>query len=139
MLEIAPSVVNRILIPILSVRIKRPEKETMNRMTDIPPFEVLNTTMCNEKPEETLEEKLAAIHKILKELKGFQSYESDAIEFELQEVLESYLVAEYHLMKVERFRMKKISDPIKVKYITDFDASFLVQNINYQPDYIRLK
>jgi hypothetical protein len=124
-------------------------------MADIPLtekrfFELLDATLdqkLEEKLEEKLdkildkkfEEKLRPINKMLKELKGFQTHESDAIEFELQEVLESYLVAEYPLMKVERFRMKKISDPKTGKDITDFDAAFLVQNINYQPDYSRVK
>jgi hypothetical protein len=137
MLAIAHSAAT--LNQIISVRIEKLEKESKNRMADIPLTEKRFFELLDDTLDKKIKEKLDPIHKMLKELKGFQTYESDAIEFELQEVLESYLVAEYPLMKVDRFRMKKISNPKTGEDITDFDAAFLVQNINYQPDYSRVK
>jgi hypothetical protein len=147
MLEIVQSVV--------SVIIKRLENKSKNRMADVPLtekrlLEILDDILeeklekkLEEKLEEKLEkkfkEKLDPIYKELKGLRGFQYYESEAIEYELQEVLETYLIAEYPLMKVERFRIKKLSDPKTQQDITDFDAAFLLQNIKYYPDYSRVK
>lgn len=92
-----------------------------------------------DKLEKKFEEKLAPIYSSLKALHGFQKHESDAIEYELEEVLETYLKNEYQLMKIERFPMKSIHDPKTQKEITEFDAAFLLQTTKYYPDYSRLK
>jgi hypothetical protein len=89
--------------------------------------------------EKRLDEKLKPIIDDLKEVKGFQKYEADAIELELQMVLKKHLSNVYPLMDIKPFEMKHISDPYTDNTITELDAAFLITPIIYKPDYKRLK
>jgi hypothetical protein len=80
--------------------------------------------------EKRLDEKLKPIIDDLKEVKGFQKYEADAIELELQMVLKKHLSNVYPLMDIKPFEMKHISDPYTDNTITELDAAFLLLYIN---------
>jgi hypothetical protein len=70
-----------------------------------------------------IEDKLDGIDKRLRDIEGFQKYEADAIEYELDMVLQDYLRKTYPLMTIQQFPIKYISDENGVP-ITELDAAF---------------
>ena len=76
---------------------------------------------------------------IIKELKGFQQHESDAIEFELQKIIEKYVTRVFSTMTMKPFEIKEPSDPITGETMTDLDAAFLLSELPSMPNYARLR
>ena len=85
------------------------------------------------------EKKIAPIRADIKELKGFVSHESSAIEYELQQKIEEYLTEKYPSRKLEPFGIKRMDDPKTDEEITELDAAFIIKPYNTRKDYARLK
>ncbi len=75
----------------------------------------------------------------IKEGKGFQQHESDAIEFELQKIIEKYVTRVFSTMTMKPFEIKEPSDPITGETMTDLDAAFLLSELPLMPNYTRLR
>lgn len=84
-----------------------------------------------------LETRMSGLDKTVKEIKGFQDYESKAIEYELQMILETYLKNKNPLNTIEKFPMDRIYDMYN-KEITELDAAFLIAPISPKYNYSRL-
>lgn len=76
-----------------------------------------------------IDKKLAPIKKDLQDVKNFQKYEADAIEYEVQVVLQKELEKSYNVANIEPFQMKNLRD-IYDKPISELDAAFLVKTIS---------
>ncbi len=85
------------------------------------------------------EKKIAPIRADIKELKGFVSHESSAIEYELQQKLEEYLLDKYPHRELSPFKMKRMYDPKTDEEITELDAAFILKPYTTRKDYTRLK
>lgn len=92
-----------------------------------------------EKLEKKFEEKLRPIRATLDKLQGFQDHEAQAIEFELEMILDKYLKNKYPLMSINKFPFKIIDDPYTKQPITELDAAFLLKPYENKPDYSRLR
>ncbi len=87
---------------------------------------------------DAIDRRFDAIYSELKEIKGFQRHEADAIEFELDSVLKKYLKKTYFRMNITKFPIKHINDPYTHEELTDFDAAFLLTPLKHEVDYSRL-
>jgi hypothetical protein len=61
------------------------------------------------------------------ELVKFQKYESEAIEYELEALVQKYLQRKYQLYTVKRFPAKHLYDPYTWSEISELDAAFLLR------------
>jgi hypothetical protein len=85
-----------------------------------------------------IETRLSRLEVIVKEIKGFQDHESEAIEYELYMILEKYLKIKFPLCDIQKFPMKRIYDQYD-KEITELDAAFLINPLILKRDYSRLR
>ncbi len=85
-----------------------------------------------------IDETLVRMNTQIRELKGFQTHESNAIEFDLQAVLSKWLKKQYPLMTTQPFHMKRFHDPYTYEELTEFDAAFLLTPYKPRPNTKRL-
>lgn len=85
-----------------------------------------------------LETRMTKIEKTVLEIKGFQTHEAAAIEFELQSLLDKHLRITNPFYKVTPFSLKRLYDPITDIEITELDAAFLLYPTKITPDHSRL-
>jgi hypothetical protein len=88
---------------------------------------------------EQIDKKLSLITTQITELKRFQIHESNAIEFDLQEVLRKWFKNYYPLMTVQLFDIKHLHDPYTYQELTELDAAFLLTPYKPNPNTSRLK
>lgn len=69
---------------------------------------------------------VSQLKKDMIEVKGFITYESQAIEHEIQRVLENYLHKQYPLLKIKDISHRDMID-IYGKIITELDAAFILE------------
>jgi hypothetical protein len=75
------------------------------------------------------DKKFKKIDDTLTKLTGFQNYEADAIELELQMVLRKHLKKDNPTMNIYNFPIKTFYDPYTGKTITELDGAFLLKPI----------
>jgi hypothetical protein len=80
-----------------------------------------------------IDKKLAPIKKDLQDVKNFQKYEADAIEYEVQVVLQKELEKSYNVANIKPFPMKNLSDTSGIP-ISELDAAFLIKTISITPE-----
>jgi hypothetical protein len=85
-----------------------------------------------------LKKDVAELKRDMITVKGFQKYEAEAIEFELQELLTKHLTDKYQLFTISLFKMKRLYDPITYGEITELDAAFLITPVQPKRNYSRL-
>jgi hypothetical protein len=85
-----------------------------------------------------LESRMSNIEKEVKEIKGFQKLEANAIEYELYMLLKTHLRKTHPFLVVNEFPMKRLHDPTTDIEITELDSSFLLTPIKIVPDHSRL-
>ena len=73
------------------------------------------------------DKKIKKIDDSLTKLTGFQNYEADAIELELQMILRKHLKKENQNMNIYDFPIKTFYDPYTGKPITQLDGAFLLK------------
>jgi hypothetical protein len=113
----------------LDILFEKYEKRLLEKMTN------MMDTMIDNK----LDKKLKPIHDTLKTLQGFQDNEANAIEYELEMIIEKYLKDNYPIKTVTKFPIKTPMDPYTDKEITDLDVSFLIKDYKHTYNYSRLK
>lgn len=84
-----------------------------------------------------VESRLDKVEGTLKTVVGFQTHESNAIEFELEMLLKSHLKKKFPTKDIEEFEMKIIEDAFGA-IITDLDAAFLIKPLRYRQDFSRI-
>jgi hypothetical protein len=80
-----------------------------------------------------IDKKLAPIKKDLQDVKNFQKYEADAIEYEVQLVLQKHLEQSYNVANIKPFPMKNLSDTAGI-HISELDAAFLIKTVSITPE-----
>ena len=87
---------------------------------------------------DAIEQTIGEMKKDITELKQFQKYDSNTIEYELQMLLKKHIKHKYPHMSLKDFPMKIIKNPQEV-VITELDAAFLIEPKQLHTNYTRLK
>jgi hypothetical protein len=74
-----------------------------------------------------INKRLDSLELTVRDLKGFQDYESKAIEIDLQILLKKYLSSIYSTSRILPFPLIKLYCPFTLKEITELDAAFLIE------------
>lgn len=92
-----------------------------------------------QKMEAMMDKKLKPIRDTLTKIEGFQKYESDGIEYELEMILKKHMTKTYTTKTVKPFPIKTINNPYTDRHLTDLDAAFLLIPYSPTPDYERMR
>lgn len=84
-----------------------------------------------------IEKRMSSLEKTVKDIKGFQDHESNAIEYELEMILKTHLNQRFPLNDIEDFPMKHMYG-IYGEEITEMDAAFLITPHKPKYNYSRL-